>query len=312
MKKGQPSTGSTKTQRAMARFQQWEGMLQCPICAEALRTQRPRSLACSRKHTFDLARSGMVHLVAAPPKQQSYSSDLFAQRQRMHEAGLFQPLLQEVARQLQAHLQPGPGATLLLDAGCGSGFALSYVLDQMQSDNVRLWGLGIDLAKDGVQLAAKTYDGPAWAVADLANLPLAPQTCQGIINILSPSNYAEFRRVLTANGVLVKVLPGSAYLQEVRDVVVTAAGAKDYSNASVVARFCHEMRVVSQRSVRYVWALKPQQLLPLLAMSPLTWNADVERLADEHGTAINKITMDFVVLVGRTRADGASLAERGD
>ncbi|WP_377570392.1 hypothetical protein [Paenibacillus farraposensis] len=46
-----------------------------------------------------------------------------------------------------------------------------------------------------------------WYVADLAHCPFASQQFDGILKILSPSNYAEFTRVLTEEGCILKVIP---------------------------------------------------------------------------------------------------------
>src|SRR5690606_40580058 len=57
-----------------------------------------------------------------------------------------------------------------------------------------------------------------WIVADLANLPIATTSIDYILNILSPSNYAEFDRLLKKEGKLIKVIPNSDYLKELRGI----------------------------------------------------------------------------------------------
>ena len=289
-----------KLEQALLRFQQLEPVLACPICRTMLRTQPPTSLLCQRHHSFDLAKNGMVHLVAGPTKTQPYEKRLFEQRHRLSQSGLFRPLLIEVAAQLGRHWS-GHSNKILLDAGCGSGFALHYVREQLGLVQERPYGLGVDLAKAGVHLAAKTYDCLSWAVADLANLPLQAGTCQGILNVLSPSNYSEFRRVLAPEGVVIKVLPTKAYLQEIREISSPGEELKQYSNDAVLDRFRQEMHLLRQTTVRYLWPIKHEEIRAFLEMSPLTWNLPLDSLEAVLASGRETVTMEFMVLVGARR-----------
>src|SRR5699024_11433583 len=55
-----------------------------------------------------------------------------------------------------------------------------------------------------------------WLVGDLANTPIGDGSCQVILNIFSPANYMEFKRVLAPNGLVEKVVPRANYLKELR------------------------------------------------------------------------------------------------
>ncbi|RBO11051.1 methyltransferase domain-containing protein, partial [Pantoea sp. 3_1284] len=78
-------------------------------------------------------------------------------------------------------------------------------------------GIGIDLAKEGIAAASKAYPDIIWSVADLAAMPFADAQVDAILNILSPANYAEFSRLLKPGGVVMKVVPESGYLLELRE-----------------------------------------------------------------------------------------------
>ena len=57
--------------------------------------------------------------------------------------------------------------------------------------------IGFDISKDAIQLAASHYfDDAFWCVADLAHSPFAGEQFDAILNILSPSHYEEFGRLL--------------------------------------------------------------------------------------------------------------------
>ena len=53
-------------------------------------------------------------------------------------------------------------------------------------------------------------------VADLAHLPFKDGSIDVIVNILSPINYKDFKRVLSDDGLVYKVIPETGYLKELR------------------------------------------------------------------------------------------------
>ena len=55
----------------------------------------------------------------------------------------------------------------------------------------------MDIAKEGILTASNHHAQKAlWIVADLAQLPFSDESCGTLINMLTPSNYKEFNRVL--------------------------------------------------------------------------------------------------------------------
>lgn len=56
--------------------------------------------------------------------------------------------------------------------------------------------------------------GAPWFVADLKRLPVQNAAADVVLNVFSPADYGEFRRVLTPDGELLKVVPGPDYLLE--------------------------------------------------------------------------------------------------
>ncbi len=68
----------------------------------------------------------------------------------------------------------------------------------------------------GIVSAAKQEREAIWCVADLAAAPFRNRSFDAILNILSPSNYAEFERLLSDDGIVLKVIPRSGHLKELR------------------------------------------------------------------------------------------------
>lgn len=55
-----------------------------------------------------------------------------------------------------------------------------------------------------------------------------------IRNILSPSNYAEFNRLLNSAGLVVKIISQSDYLKELREIVFDEPEKQVYSNVETL------------------------------------------------------------------------------
>ena len=97
----------------------------------------------------------------------------------------------------------------------------------------------MDIAKEGILAASNHHAQKAlWIVADLAQLPFRDESCGALINMLTPSNYKEFNRVLASGGKLIKIIPGSHYLIELRQQLYKSNEEKQhYSNEDIVERF---------------------------------------------------------------------------
>ena len=54
-----------------------------------------------------------------------------------------------------------------------------------------------------------------------------------LLDIFSPANYGEFRRVLSKDGILIKVIPTENHLKEIRQKVQDQLTNKDYSNQDI-------------------------------------------------------------------------------
>src|SRR5699024_12744474 len=87
--------------------------------------------------------------------------------------------------------------------------------------------------KEGVKKAAKSYKNINWLVADLADIPVMNGNVDFLINVLSPSNYDEFKRVLDKEGKLIKIIRNSDYLKEISNIVFSNHKKNEYDNSDV-------------------------------------------------------------------------------
>ncbi|MEJ1971290.1 MAG: hypothetical protein WDM96_01835 [Lacunisphaera sp.] len=132
----------------------------CPLCRGAL-VPAGKSYRCAQGHTFDLAKEGYLSLLHGRQKGEGRgdSQAMILARDRVHRAGVFDPLVSALAALPLDH----PPATLL-DLGCGEGFFLGHVV---RSHRIAT-SYGLDLSVDAVKLAAKTQEAVAHPARGLA------------------------------------------------------------------------------------------------------------------------------------------------
>lgn len=276
-------------------FSQYEKLFSCPMCTRPMQLVHSKSLICQNNHCFDLAKRGYVHLLPRP-HDTKYSKALFEARQILHDAGYWDPLVEQVKESISSRLRSQHAMLTILDAGCGEGSQLSAIQHMLAEQlKIQSLGVGIDLSKEGIQLAARKTSRTIWCVADLANCPLADKQFDVILNILSPSNYTEFKRLIADGGILIKVIPGNGHLHELRNLLDKPA---NYSNEETEALFKQHFQLIDKQEIHYRSALD-QALLPhLLEMSPLSWDASETRIKDAANQELTEITFHFDILIG--------------
>ena len=261
----------------------------CPICQENL-TLVETSLKCSNRHSFDLAKFGYVNLTPQIKQSANYDKENFQNRQEILEAGFYQAILDAVS-DLLTSLKT---ATTILDIGCGEGF-YSRKLQESHPDKTFY---AFDISKDSVQIAAKSEANWAvnWFVGDLARLPIKDASMDILLDIFSPANYGEFRRVLSKDGILIKVIPTENHLKEIRQMVQDLLTKKDYSNQDIKEHFQEHFSIQSRQTASLTKPITAQQRQSLLAMTPLLFHVDQSKI---DWSQLTEITIEAEILVGR-------------
>lgn len=108
------------------------------------------------------------------------------------------------------------------------------------------------------------------------------------------TNYEEFKRLLKPNGCLVKVVPQSGYLQELRAQLYADSSKETYSNEQIVARFQDSFREVNVERITYTLPLADELVPALLEMTPMG-----RHKKEETAIVLNEITIDVDLLVGK-------------
>ncbi len=280
-----------------AYMNQFVSQFRCPICDSSMKVTSWKSLIClTSGHTFDISRHGYVNFLTKPVKS-SYRAGLFeARSQLMAEYHFFAPLHQAIADLISDRKSEKETLTIL-DCGCGEGTHLKAVCDLLQKKKT-VHGIGIDIAKDGILRASKNSGGMLWAVADVANAPFQDRQFDVILSIFSPSNYAEFHRLLKKDGLVIKVVPQKDYLTELRQVLYADSERRTYSNTPAIERFTTHFQLDHLMRLRYTKTLHQQGIEWLLNMTPLAWSASAENINQFRKMESAQLTVDVDVLIG--------------
>lgn len=219
-------------------------LLLCPVrnCRAPL-ARDARRYVCANGHSFDIARSGYVHLLQPQERRSRNPGDTaeaVAARRRFYERG--DPLVDAVVRGAAVR-----GA--LLDVGCGEG---SHLDAFRRAYGVAAWG--VDISAPAIELAAKTYRECSFVVANADRfLPFADGSFDAVSSITARVNGDEMRRVLRDDGTLIVVLPGANDLVELREAAQGERVERDRVErtvAELAPRFTLQHRETLERVAR--------------------------------------------------------------
>lgn len=275
-----------KIERGTMFIQTQSDLFRCPTCHQMMHAQE-KALVCLEGHRFDVSKKGTLYFLNHQIKT-DYDREMFEHRRKLIVHGMYQPLLDL--------LQPFCQNQRILDVGCGEG----SFLQQLNEQATLLPSVGFDISKEGIYLASDYGENVFWCVADLTNLPFQEDRFTTILNIFSPSNYQEFERVLVDGGQLIKVVPRSGYLKELRAAFYPEDEKKQhYSNQAVVEKFQETFRESERQTLTYVFNIPESCQLSLLEMSPLEWGVSMEIKEKLQKKPLKRITIDLDILIGR-------------
>lgn len=264
-------------------------VLRCPRCQSAFELSGA-SLICQNRHCYDLSKRGYVNL--APSHDQAaekYDAQLFESRRIVFERGFYQPIAQAIANWLSDE------PITVLDAGCGEGYYARLLAEQFPQAQF----LGLDISRDAITAAAREPGRANWLVADLKHLPVADHSTDVLLDVLTPADYAEFGRVLKADGWLIKVVPGADYLREVRKTVAPwLRSGETYDNARVIDHLKEHAEIADECEVRITRPLAADESHAFLRMTPMTFSVPDEVLET---LSLSQITIHMHVLKCRMK-----------
>src|SRR5690554_7386318 len=103
--------------------------LACPLDGDPL-YRSDGTWRCAAGHSFDIARQGYVNLLPVQQKRSRNpgdSKEMVAARTQFLNTGIYEPIAQKVTELVRPLLQQDRPLRLL-DAGCGEGYYLDYLI----------------------------------------------------------------------------------------------------------------------------------------------------------------------------------------
>ncbi|MFT8317002.1 MAG: putative RNA methyltransferase [Sporolactobacillus sp.] len=291
----------SKRENGARQFENIQSIFRCPLCGEGLHVTDAKSIRCLNNHNFDFAKQGYINFLARPIHS-DYDRALFdARRTIMNTYSFFQPLLRAIENELMKmdSFSNETSDLWMLDAGCGEGTHLNALSESLAKRSKRvIHGIGIDISKDGILAAAKRYADRIWMVADLVHPPLREKSMDLLLNILSPSNYRCFHHLLKPGGMVIKVVPGSAYLQEIRTFFYDSEKKGTYSNSAIISHFYDHFSEFQTFPIHYSKKLDQEAMQAIIRMTPLAWTADEAKKKAWLDVKKRSVTIDLSVLIG--------------
>ena len=200
-----------------------DDLLICPICKEKL-ILMDHSLVCKNKHTYDISKKGITTLVSHSHIKESkiYNYELFLNRRNFIQKMYYKDLYDEIIHIINEHFN---NKINIVDLGCGEGAHTMNILNLLEQTYMYY---GFDYSKVAIDMAScYNSDVRFYFVADVNNVPIKDNSIDLIIDILSPYNQSEIKRLLKNNGVFIKVAPGKDYLKEMRAAANISTYDKD-------------------------------------------------------------------------------------
>ncbi|MGW1895087.1 putative RNA methyltransferase [Streptomyces sp. NPDC002004] len=269
-------------------------LLRCPTC-RTLRLHPDRgALRCEAGHTFDIARHGYAGLLTGTRATSGDDAAMVQARDRFLATGRYAPIRQAVAR-LAADYAPARGT--VVDVGCGTGYYLAGVLDQLPGAR----GLGLDTSVRALRSAARSHERAAAATWDVfRHFPLADEMADVVLNVFAPRNPAEFHRILRPAGRLIVVRPTGLHLAELRGRVpamVTIDPAKEQRLHRAMDPY---FEAIATKQVKYPMTLVGLEALDLVGMTPSARHLNRADLNDD-GLLPDRVTVSVLATAYRPR-----------
>jgi 23S rRNA (guanine745-N1)-methyltransferase len=251
----------------------------CPNCGGPLAGDGERrgdfaALRCPAGHSFDVAREGYVNLSGGrSPKHPGDTREQVEARRAFFEAGYYAPLIDALAEIAAGRVAP---SGVVLDAGSGEGTYTAALASAVDGAVV----IGLDVSKEAVRLAARTYSDPRFVVADLTGpIPLASGSVGLLTNIFAPRHPAEYARLLAPAGWLLVVIPTPDHLAGLR-TRFDLLGIESDKQESVIAQMeAVGLRLAEVVPVAFPLSLDGPALMNLIAMTPSYHHLTAEQIA---------------------------------
>lgn len=267
-------------------FQNNINYFKCPVCGNKMHIFN-NSIKCQNNHSFDIARKGYINFLSNRKPQKGYDRTFFENRNIILNNGYYDHICDYISAVIDK-IHPKS----LIDAGCGEGF---YVKKLYKND---INFFAFDLSKDAINVASRGINNICFFVSDIQSIPIRNNSIDCILNIYTPANYPEFKRILSKNGIIVKIIPGLSHLKELRHIIGNNLKNEKYDNKEVIDCFKDHCELIEIENIDKTINISNVNLGHFLDMTPLLFDIDKTKFNYE---SIKEITISATALVGKIK-----------
>ena len=260
----------------------------CPICQLELKEYND-SLMCENKHTFDINKKGFCSLLK---KQKNFSSDIYTKELFLNRRYVLEHLLYKDVYNIIAKFINKTSKDTINIFELGSGESThSYFIKKLININNNY--CVSDLSKEAIEMSSDYLkDELLPIICDAYNLPIKNNSVDYVIDILSPFNNKEIKRILKKDGYFIKVFPERNYLKELRKLI----NLKDYDKEDeVFENFAKNFEIVEIKDINYTLNLSQELSKAIIKMTPMTNNHETQ-------TNLTEITINLKVIIAKNKS----------
>ncbi|MCL2673418.1 MAG: methyltransferase domain-containing protein [Alphaproteobacteria bacterium] len=273
--------------------------LACPIDLSPLRPEG-KSWVCPQNHSFDTAREKYVNLLPVQFKKTKAPGDsrqMLKARADFLQAGAYDFILDAVCAPIAGSMSRSSSDPFtVIDAGCGNGYYTSGLKSWLEKAGYggAFSMLGYDISKEAILMAAKRFNGIAWAVATSKRIPVQEGSVDALVSIFSYPVFGEFRRVLKPAGMLVLVQPGPNHLIELKQRIYSAPKIKPGLQNNHGGLFMESDEIHISRRIA---GLTRRNMADLVNMTPHAFMGSRQKIEEFLDNPGDSITADIFIRV---------------
>ena len=232
---------------------------------------------CQNNHCFDIAKQGYVNLLPVQNKKSldpGDSKEMIAARRDFLNSGVYQPIAVALAKTL-AGLCKEHEQLSILDAGCGEGYYLNAVCEQLLLNDVELTATGLDISKWAVRSCKIRNPKLNGLVASNRQIPLPDHSQDIVLCTFGFPVFEEFKRILKPGGHIVMADPGPEHLIELRSQIYETV--RRNPPADISTALIDDWQLSDSINVQFTTPpLSAEQFEQLLVMTPHLYRASRE------------------------------------
>lgn len=239
-----------------------------------------------------MAKQGYLNLLLSSKKKSKNPGDdreMVESRKRFLEAGFYKKISEKV-NIMVAESAAKEKELKILDIGCGEGYYTNRLKSFLEEKNKTVEMLGIDISKEAVLAASKSYKEISWFVASGGELPIKDNALDFVLCMFSRIVPEEYNRVIKDKGYLVVASTGGKHLLEMKQVLYKDVKTDFYRPEKHLADFFQLEKTVN---VKYTETIKGNEnIKSLFDMTPYKWRSPKEGVDRLYLLDELKVTID--------------------